>query len=328
MDLSRVYSLHVHSNQDYYSSSSAPMWKDKCLRPQRLSLDSTPMKNINISWDHVTHVVAHNFTIDQAMTVIRSAPLLTSFELMEADEESAREKSYSTDFVHENLQRITYQASSRSSDEITETIFSFNIFPALQTVDYHTLFRTDDDSLLDNLIQNKPPVQDLTLCASPYESWYVMLALRAVGSTLKRLDFEPFEEDHEDFEYDILFERLAEINSCPPSSDPSESGVDKQMFLPCLEYFKFTSGWPFAWDRVPAFFGSPSDPYRRPLKEFSFSAYNDHHNDDHIIPKKDLPALVDLRKAGFVVQSRGYRDILQKSLEVHGLCTPTSPPSI
>ncbi|KAF9560417.1 hypothetical protein CPC08DRAFT_750467 [Agrocybe pediades] len=33
-----------------------------------------------------------------------------------------------------------------------------------------SLQMTDDDSLLDNLIRNKPPVQDLTLCGAAYES--------------------------------------------------------------------------------------------------------------------------------------------------------------
>ncbi|KAF9560277.1 hypothetical protein CPC08DRAFT_708210 [Agrocybe pediades] len=326
MDLSQVNLLYVHSNERDYMGFGDPLWKDKGLRPQRLWLQSPAMQKIALSWDRVTHIVAHRFNTDHAMTVIRSAPLLTTLELMDMDEATEATEIYSGNFVHEKLQCLIYYAMDHCSAEWTLSLFDLNVFPSLKTVDYHTLFKTDDDPFLDHLMQKKPPIQELRLCGSPYESWCVMLALRAVGSTLKRLDFEPYEDDHDDFEYGILFEHLAVVKSYPPSGDPSDSGDDQQMFLPRLEYFKLTSGWPFAWDRVPAFFGSPSDPYRRPLKEFRFSAYNDHRNDDHIIPKKDLLALINLRNAGFVVESRGLRDMFEESLDFHDLGTPTSTP--
>ncbi|KAF4623848.1 hypothetical protein D9613_001432 [Agrocybe pediades] len=318
MDLSRVYSLYVHSNEHDYMGLFDPLWEDKHLRPQCLSLDSPVMKKIDIAWDRVARVVAYQFTADQAMTVIRSAPLLTTLELMQPEEGSVTEL-YSKDFVHQHLQHLIYYASDWCSEESDTNLFSLNFFPALKTVDYHTMFKTDDDSFLEHLIQKKPPIQELKLHGSPYDSSYVIRALRAVGSTLKRLDFEPEEDYQDEFEYDNIFKQLTADNpSPPPSSDPSDLDNDKQMFLPRLEYLRFTSGWPFAWDRVPAFFGSPSDPYRRPLKTFIFRTWG-----NEIIPETYLIAVINLRKVGFVVESEGYTNVIQNSLEFHGLSTST-----
>ncbi|KAF9560275.1 hypothetical protein CPC08DRAFT_750552 [Agrocybe pediades] len=323
MDLSRVDFLYIHSNDHKYRSFGNPLWKDKGLRPQHLSLHSPAMKNIDLSWDRVTHVVAIDFDTDQAMTVIRSAPLLTTFELVEPDEVSDMTAGvYSRDFVHHNLQHLIYYCSNSCSDESMDNIFSHNFFPALTTVDYYTEAKADDDSFLEHLIRRKPPIQVLKLHGSPYDSRYVIRALRAIGSTLKRLDFEPYEQFQDNFEYDDFFKQLAGVNSSPASSDPSSLGADKQMFLPRLEYLKLTFAWPFAWDRVPAFFGSPSDPGRRPLKEFVFNA--DTSDTDEIIPEKDLLPLIDLRKAGFIIRATYFNtDTIQKSLDLHGLSTST-----
>ncbi|KAF4623850.1 hypothetical protein D9613_001430 [Agrocybe pediades] len=318
MDLSRVDLLYVHSNEHDYMGLSDPLWKDKGLRPQRLSLYSPAMRNIDLSWDRVTHVVAIDFDTDQVMKVIRSAPLLATLELIEMDEVTEVTGIYSRNFVHANLQHLIYYAGDNCTDGSTESIFYWNVFPALKTVDYHTLFKTDDDSFFEHLVRNKPPIQELKLHGSPYDSPYVVRALRAIGSTLNRLDFEPYEEFQDNFEYDDIFTRLAEVNSSPPSSDPSDLDVDKQMFLPRLEYLRFTTGWIFPWERVPAFFGSPSDPYRRPLKEFIFNTWV-----DFIIPKEDLLPLIDLRNAGFVVESEGATKVIQTSLKFYGLPTST-----
>ncbi|KAF9564296.1 hypothetical protein CPC08DRAFT_264180 [Agrocybe pediades] len=316
MDLSGVHSLYVHSNHNGRSIFLGfPLWKDKNLRPQRVMFDKFIMSNVKISWDRVTHVVANQFTIDQAMTVIRSAPLLTSLELMEPDEIREARTLYSPNFVHENLQRVTYLATGRCANG-AKSIFSFNVFPALKVVDYHTRLSSEEDSFLDHLIRNKPPIQELKLHGSPYRSYYVVAALEAISSTLVKLDFGPCEDDFEDSEYDDLFDVLAAFNSFPPPSND-----DREMFLPHLESLRFSSVWPFGWDRVPRFFGLPTDPHRRPLKEFIF---DDYYGNETIIPMKYLFALVGCRESGFVVRSWKCNDLIQESLNYHISARTTS----
>ncbi|KAF4623485.1 hypothetical protein D9613_001438 [Agrocybe pediades] len=91
------------------------------------------------------------------------------------------------------------------------------------------------------------------------------------------------------------------------------------------EYLEFDSTWAIPWDLIPALFGSPSDPDRRPLKQFIFNK-SENYGDDHITPKKDIPPLLDLRKAGFDFQYRDSnlkdRDLFRVSLDFHNLSVP------
>ncbi|KAF4623861.1 hypothetical protein D9613_001439 [Agrocybe pediades] len=153
MDLSRISSLYLHSNQDQHSLLfNSDSWHNKSLRPERLSLDSLTFQSIDIAWDRVTHVVAHHFTTDQAMEVIHSAPNLTSFELMQADEESEVTGLYATEIVHENLRHVIYKVLCSELIE-AETIFSYCLFPSLTRVEHAVLSRTSDDSFMDHLIR-------------------------------------------------------------------------------------------------------------------------------------------------------------------------------
>ncbi|KAF9564297.1 hypothetical protein CPC08DRAFT_748525 [Agrocybe pediades] len=322
VDLSGVHSLYVRSDIHRRPFTLFfPLWKKKNLRPQHVSFNKFVMANVTISWDRVTHVVANRFTVDQAMTVIRSAPLLTSLELIEPDEREEPQALYSPNFVHENLQRVTYAATERCASRGEKSIFSFNVFPALKIVDYRTSLSYDEDSFIEHLIQQKPPIRELKLSGSPYEWYHVLQALQAISPTLVRLDFWPNEQGWDESQYDEIFELLAAANSFPPpppSNDGTDSNDDQEMFLPHLEYLSFSSLWPFAWDMIPFFFGLPSDPHRRPLKEFVFDGPDD------VIPKEDLPALLDCWKAGFVVRTGDNRDLIQEALKFHSSTTTST----
>ncbi|KAF9560281.1 hypothetical protein CPC08DRAFT_479792 [Agrocybe pediades] len=324
MDLSRVSSLYLYSNQYRHSPLSDHFWSNKSLQPDHLSLDSLAFRNIGIAWNRVTHVVAHHFTIDQAMRVIRSAPNLVSFELLEAEEEEEVTGFGSTKFVHENLQHIVYSAP-RSELPDAETIFSYCRFPALTRVEHEVLARTAEDSFMDHLMRERPPIEELTLRNSTFFPDYLLSSLKAVSSTLTRLTFAPFEDPFNEPEYDALFMCLAGSDELDWDDD-SDWEDDGGMFLPHLEYLEFNSAWPIPWDLIPALFGSPNDPNRRPLKQFIFNKSGNQDDDDHIIPEEDLPALLELRNAGFDFQYRDSdmdgRDLLRVSLEYHNLPVP------
>ncbi|KAF4623286.1 hypothetical protein D9613_001426 [Agrocybe pediades] len=338
MDLSRIQSLYVHSNErDRSVLSDTTVWGNYSLQPQHLSLDGITFKNtINMCWNNTTHVVAHDFTVEQAMKLLHLAHLLTSLTLFETHEDSDEAwdaGTYSRHFLHKNLQHITYIASG-TEDGLPDNIFTFGHFPELTRVDHDVKFKTDDNSLMDNLEEHSPPIEELTLRGSSYRSYGLEEALEAVGSTLTRLTYAPSEEPVDGSEFIGLFRRLATVKVFPrrelygPDDFYSDWDDVPDIFLPRLEYLEFTSVRPIPWDLVPALFAqTTSKPHRRPLKQFIFHKFgNGEEPEDHIIPKKDLPPLVDLRKAGFDFQYLDYnsgRDLLRVSLEYHSLPIPT-----
>ncbi|KAF9560279.1 hypothetical protein CPC08DRAFT_479754 [Agrocybe pediades] len=166
MDLSRIESLYIHSNEDECPISLLPLWKTKHLRPQHLSLDAPmPPLDIDMPLDRLTHVVAYRFNNDQVMKIVRSAPLLTSIDILDADEETRTSFGLHADYlVHENLRHITYKAKCYSAYDAEEvnTLFSESVeYPRLTRVDYDVMLRTRRDQCFDTLDRDCPPLQEL-----------------------------------------------------------------------------------------------------------------------------------------------------------------------
>ncbi|KAF9552272.1 hypothetical protein CPC08DRAFT_768417 [Agrocybe pediades] len=294
-------------------------WDGKGLNPESLSVTSNTFAGLDICLQKVKRIIAHDFCTDQAVKLLRAAPMLTSYTLEELDETESI--NLPRNFVHDNLQHLSYNVSDFNSMNPSDNIFSFNIFPHLTRLEYSS--GKYEEPFLDQLEKHHPPLKKLCIKYSLIDADFFIRALRAVP-TLTHLELYPyaFDEDLEDDHFIPIFMALANENTFPPlSSEERET-----RFLPCLESLKVCFPHPFPWSIVPDFFGPYSDPYGRPLKNFEF--YEDVKiQGPSSIPRNNLIELLALRRSGINIQYKSYlrpeRDLFQASLEFHDILIPT-----
>ena len=309
-DLCELQLLHVHRSDARYSELE---WSHKTLQAKSLTLVNLSPTKLNIRWDIVTHVVAKEFTTENAVQLIMLASSLESYELTHLDEEIAIEGNL-PQIENVNIEFLSYDSTNMVDDY--ENIFAFSTFPSLTKLVYNTWKRSREIYLLQCMETSFTFfLTHLQISRAYFDSWYLIALFEAIPSiTHLQLSPEPHDHAFDDYEINAFFKRLAE------RKDPNG-----RMILPSLQSFEYKSSWEFPWHLVSGFFGEPnsaSDEYLRPLKHFKLVNSSDFLG-DFAIPKDTLIHLVELRRKGFHIMYEGceYRkeDLFQASLEFHNL---------
>ncbi|KAF9561627.1 hypothetical protein CPC08DRAFT_749895 [Agrocybe pediades] len=318
--LSGLSSLQMHWNDrldGLTQRMQLPPFQAKELQPSRLSLTNITFMRLNISWKNVTHVVAHQFTNAQAVSLLRAAPMLQSciFKCLTYSKYVEQGRI----FVHRKLRYLSYH--SEPDRYGLGSILAFFKFPSLERLDFTGLTVNDCTVLVDLFTRCNPPLKEVHLQDAIMGTGNYLITLLQAIPGVERLHLSP--DPMYKIEWTDFFQNLA--IDFPPTQESNGAAEESapQGFLPCLQSLEVTYWRYFPWEYVPRILkkrGS-SSAVQRPLKKFAI------HKPGEIganfgVPRNVFQELLSLRREGAHNECTvilGGIDWVQASSVAHGL---------
>ncbi|KAF4612012.1 hypothetical protein D9613_004320 [Agrocybe pediades] len=323
-------------------------FENKGLRPETLSLTRNTFRRVNLSWERVTHVVAHAFSNVGAFRLLRNASRMETCVFKNLDNTLAKlyeDYSKGPFTVHSKLRYLKYQSFTSSGYGNVLTLFDF---PSLDRLDYTGLEPAHSVALEHSFRRCTPPLKELRLKHSEVDTYCHLINLLQALPTIERLYLQwasgcgydnnesAFKGTPQTSEKHTTGDwcRCARVNHADlvHVRDGADDSQQQQRFLPRLQSLEYvdddwSQGVPWHFIQCCLRNGASGTPGARPLKEVILRKHGVRIIREGVvhpvIPKDVLFEMMALRRAGASIKCTnlhyGEIDWFKASLEFHGL---------
>ncbi|KDR74048.1 hypothetical protein GALMADRAFT_598978 [Galerina marginata CBS 339.88] len=269
--------------------------------PILVSLEDWPIKDVEIEWNHVTHIHLGYPDISECIEVLRRATKLTSFKFTEARDSSQISFNFipyatpTTPIIRPLLRELYIDVKDIETHKVANFINSFTL-PGLETFafssrsDWHTI----PTSNIVLLFKRSACILSTLIIEKDMMDVNEILPLLQTIPSVRNLKFSSLLDAGVSSVLETLLSTI---------SDMAEGAGH---ILPALETLSFsgenTLVAPFPWALVPKIFGPPPNLHRRLLRKLDISVSQDKDLEASLyIDEESIHRFLELREAGIAL---------------------------